>query len=106
MKRTYQLMTRMTGVSDDMVTEMNDLKGSIHQIRDHVADFDDFFRPVRNYFYWEKHCENIPGCFAFRSVFDSMDGISTMSDSMDRTVLKMNELNGLMPEMSARSSRR
>ena len=99
MKRTYQLMTRMTGVSDDMVTEMNDLKGSIHQIRDHVADFDDFFRPVRNYFYWEKHCENIPGCFAFRSVFDSMDGISTMSDSMDRTVLKMNELNGLMPEM-------
>jgi uncharacterized membrane protein YdfJ with MMPL/SSD domain len=23
------------------------------QIRDHIADFDDFWRPIRSYFYWE-----------------------------------------------------
>jgi putative drug exporter of the RND superfamily len=36
------------------------LSGQTHQIqadtselRDHIADFDDFWRPIRNYFYWE-----------------------------------------------------
>ncbi len=31
-------------------------------LRDHIADFDDFFRPLRNYFYWEPHCYDIPVC--------------------------------------------
>ena len=33
-----------------------------NEIRDHIADFDDFFRPIRNYFYWEPHCFDIPVC--------------------------------------------
>ena len=27
-----------------------------------IADFDDQFRPMRNYFYWEPHCFDIPMC--------------------------------------------
>ncbi len=34
----------------------------INELRDNIADFDDFFRPIRNYFYWEPHCFNIPVC--------------------------------------------
>ena len=33
-----------------------------------IANFDDFFRPIRNYFYWEPHCYNIPICWALRSI--------------------------------------
>ena len=34
----------------------------MHELRDHIADFDDFFRPIRNYLYWEPHCYDIPLC--------------------------------------------
>ena len=56
MKRTYALMSQMTGITDDLVTDMNDMQGTVHELRDNMADFDDFFRPIRNYFYWEPHC--------------------------------------------------
>ncbi len=36
--------------------------------RDNLANFDDFFRPLRSYFYWEKHCFDIPICWALRSL--------------------------------------
>ena len=47
--------SRITSLSrrNPMVTEVNEL-------RDHIANFDDFFRPIRSYFYWEKHCFDIP----------------------------------------------
>ena len=34
----------------------------ISDVRDKIANFDDFFRPIRSYFYWEKHCYDIPAC--------------------------------------------
>ncbi|PRC59860.1 hypothetical protein C6A85_21270, partial [Mycobacterium sp. ITM-2017-0098] len=64
-----------------------------------VANFDDMFRPIRNYFYWEPHCYNIPLCWSFRSLFDSMDGISTMTDTFDVAVGNMDQMKALMPEM-------
>ena len=52
----------------------------IAELRDHIADFDDFFRPIRNYFYWEPHCYDIPVCASMRSIFDTLDGVDTMTD--------------------------
>ena len=43
------------GCQDDQDTVVD-----INELRDHIADFDDFFRPIRNYFYWEPHCFDIP----------------------------------------------
>ena len=54
----------------------------IADLRDSIANFDDFFRPIRNYFYWEPHCYDIPVCFAPRSVFDGIDGVDTMTDAI------------------------
>jgi len=101
MKRMYELMTQLVGVTDDMVGQMNDLQVTIHELRDHIADFDDFFRPIRNYFYWEPHCYNIPLCHSIRSLFDALDGVSELTDSMDGIVVSVNELNSLMPQMVA-----
>jgi RND superfamily putative drug exporter len=44
-------------------------------LRDNIANFDDFFHPLRAYFYWEKHCFDIPVCWALRSIFDALDGL-------------------------------
>ncbi|MCV7315273.1 RND family transporter [Mycolicibacillus parakoreensis] len=101
MKNMYSLMTELTGITHDMVTDMNDLQGTIHEMRDNIADFDDFFRPIRNYFYWEPHCFDIPVCHALRSIFDTIDGIDTMTETMDSMIVSMNNMDALMPQMVA-----
>ena len=45
-----------------------------------------FLRPVRNYFYWEPHCYDIPVCSAVRSGFDASDGeVDRISQKTRRT---------------------
>ena len=34
----------------------HELQDVTDDLRDHLANFDDFFRPIRNYFHWEPHC--------------------------------------------------
>ncbi len=99
MKRLYRLMTQFTGVSTDMIADMKGMQETVHQLRDAMADFDDFFRPIRNYFYWEPHCYNIPICWAFRSMFDALDGVSAMTDTFDASIGNMDQMAVLMPQM-------
>ena len=51
-------------------------------MRDSIANFDDFFRPIRNYLYWEPHCYDIPLCWSIRSVFDTIDGVDEVTDKL------------------------
>ena len=37
---------------------------------------------MRNYFYWEPHCFDIPACAAIRSLFDALDGIDALTDQL------------------------
>ncbi len=99
MEQTYALMSRMTGITHDMVVKTKQMVADTYEIRDHIAEFDDFFRPIRNYFYWEPHCFDIPICNAFKSVFDSLDGIDALSDDLGATVVDMDKLDALMPQM-------
>lgn len=69
------------------------------EIRDHIADFDDFFRPIRNYFYWEPHCYDIPICWSMRSIYDSIDGINTTTEDFQNLLPDINHLAELTPEM-------
>ena len=61
---------------------MHEMVVDINELRDHIADFDDFFRPIRNYLYWEPHCFDIPVCWSIRSIFDTLDGIDTLTDDI------------------------
>lgn len=51
--------------------------------RDRIANFDDFFRPIRSYFYWELHCSDTPACWALSSVFDLQDGVDQLSEKFE-----------------------
>ncbi|WP_078312149.1 RND family transporter [Mycobacterium sp. 96-892] len=81
----------------DTSKAMRDIAG---QMRDQLATADDFFRPLRNYFYWEKNCFNIPICGALRSVFDLMDGLDKMVDEMDNSVTSSGVLASALPKMA------
>ncbi|MGV0838495.1 MMPL/RND family transporter [Mycolicibacterium thermoresistibile] len=106
LSKTIALMQRMQSLMEQMVATTHNMVGTTHELqditgelRDNIADFDDFFRPIRNYFYWEPHCFNIPICWSFRSVFDALDGINAMSDKMQELVRDLDRLDALMPQM-------
>ncbi|MFN8032108.1 MAG: MMPL family transporter [Mycobacterium sp.] len=95
------------------VADMDTMKATLDAMRDHIADFDDEVRPLRNYFYWDEHCFNIPVCWGMRSAFDAMDGVNTFSDNMaalqtdmtamvdgmDKMVNGMGDIDALVPQM-------
>lgn len=101
MERMQNLTQQMSDVTHNMVLQMRGMVGDIQDLRDNIANFDDFFRPIRNYFYWEPHCYDIPVCTAMRSVFDSIDGIDTMTDSIQTLLPLMERMDSLMPQMVA-----
>jgi len=101
MDRMIVLMEEMSATTHSMVGKTNEMAVDIAELRNHISDFDDFFRPVRNYLYWEPHCYNIPVCWAMRSTFDALDGVDTMTDQFQSLLPDLNRLDSLMPQMIA-----
>ncbi|MCU1699164.1 MAG: hypothetical protein JWR34_5227 [Mycobacterium sp.] len=101
METMQSITQQMAEVTKSMAAKMKTTSMDVNELRDHMADFDDFFRPLRNYFYWEPHCFDIPVCWSVRSIFDALDGISTMSDDLAGLVPDIQRLADLMPQMVA-----
>jgi putative drug exporter of the RND superfamily len=101
MQRMYGLMQQLANTTHRMVGDTRDLAAITDELRDHVADFEDFWRPIRSYFYWEKHCYDIPICWSLRSIFDSVDGVDEISDKLHDLVKNFAQLDALMPQMVA-----
>ena len=83
--------------------ERHELADTTVGLRDSIANFDDFFRPIRNYFYWEPHCFDIPICWSLRSIFDALDGIDTVTDKLQGLTGDLDHLDQLLPQMLADS---
>jgi len=101
MEKMSALTQQMADLMHQMVAQMKGMTVDIAELRDNISNFDDFFRPIRNYFYWEPHCYDIPGCWALRSVFDTLDGINTMTDDIQELLPVMERLDTLMPQLVA-----
>jgi RND superfamily putative drug exporter len=84
-----------------MVVSTQEIAAITDELRGSVTLFDDFFRPIRNYFYWEKHCYNIPICWAFRSIFDTIDGVDFLHDRIQVLTKDMEQLDVLLPQLAA-----
>ena len=101
MTKMNSLMGQMAAVTHSMVARTRDLTIDIAELRDHIGDFDDFFRPIRNYLYWEPHCYDIPLCWSMRSVFDTLDGVDTTTDDVQALLPDLERLDSLMPQLMA-----
>ena len=95
MQRMSDLMQQLVTATHRMVAETHDIAAMTEDVRDHIADFDDFWRPIRNYFYWEPHCFNIPICWSLKSIFETLDGVDEVSD----------QAAGILPKTSINSMR-
>jgi RND superfamily putative drug exporter len=101
MQQMYDITLELSATTQDMAAKTRDLVATTNELRDHIADFDDFFRPIRNYFYWEPHCFDIPICWALRSIFDSIDGIDATADKIGALQVDIDKLASLTPQMAA-----
>jgi putative drug exporter of the RND superfamily len=99
MQRLYGLMQQLNNATHRMIGDTRDLAAITEELRDHIADFEDFFRPIRSYFYWEKHCYDIPICWSYRSIFDSIDGVDEISDKLQGLVKDFAQLDAILPQM-------
>ncbi len=99
METMIGIMKELTGITHDIVGQTKSMVNKVTDLRDRISEFDDFFRPVRSYFYWEKHCFDIPVCWSLRSVFDALDGVDTLSDAISELVPEMDKLDAIMPQM-------
>ncbi len=101
MQRMYDLMTQLVATTHRMVGDTEEMQQITNELRDRIADFDDFWRPVRSYFYWEKHCFDIPMCWSIRQIFDAIDGVDQITEKLNTLVGDIKDLDRLMPQMVA-----
>ncbi|ORV84750.1 hypothetical protein AWC11_21345 [Mycobacterium interjectum] len=100
-RQLYALTQQTVAVTHDMVSTTRDIQSLTNDLRVHISDFEDFLRPIRSYFYWEKHCYDIPVCFALRSIFDSIDGVDAVTDKLGDVVTDLGQIDVLLPQIVA-----
>jgi len=101
MEKMQALTKEMSDTTHSMVEKTKNMAVDIGEVRDNISDFDDFFRPIRNYFYWEPHCYNIPVCHSLRAIFDTLDGIDVLTDDVQQLVPELEHLDLLLPQLTA-----
>ena len=101
LKRQYAAQQQLSSATDEQARVFHETVDTINELRDKVANVDDFFRPIRNYLYWEPHCYDIPICFAMRSLFDALDGVDKLSNQFSDITGALDKLTAVQPEILA-----
>lgn len=101
LRQQYALQQQSGEVTDEQAKAFQQTVATAQDLRDKIADFDDFFRPLRNYFYWEPHCFDIPICAALRNLFDALDGIDALTDQLSDVSGSIAKLDELQPKLLA-----
>ncbi len=99
--KTIDLTQKLADDLHTTVLTLENLQQVTDEINQDISDLDDFIRPLKNYFYWEPHCYDIPICFAFRSLFDGLDGIDALDAQIHNAVTDFQAVDALMPQMVA-----
>ncbi|WP_078280866.1 RND family transporter [Mycobacteroides franklinii] len=101
LRQQYALQQQSSALTDEQAKAFQQTVAVTQDLRDKIANFDDQFRPLRNYFYWEPHCFDIPMCAAVRSIFDALDGIDALSDQLNDVAGSIAKLDALQPKLLA-----
>ena len=93
-------ITRQLSVGTHISRESAErLKAISEDARDKLADYDDVFRPIRSYFYWERHCFDIPICWALRSLMESVDSVDELTDELRNEVHGLTIIDTVTPQI-------
>jgi putative drug exporter of the RND superfamily len=89
-------------MSDELhqtVLTVEDLQRVTEEMNSEISNLDDFFRPIKSYFYWERHCFDIPICWTFRSVFDTLDHIDKLAADINDAKTSLEAIDRILPQI-------
>jgi putative drug exporter of the RND superfamily len=101
MKHMYDLQSRLTAITHKSIATTKEMTDIIFDLQYSISGFDDFWRPLRSYFYWEKHCYDIPICWSLRSIFELTDDLDNLHDKMETLVGNLDKMDVLLPQLNA-----
>ncbi|WP_408632354.1 MMPL/RND family transporter [Mycobacterium basiliense] len=100
-QRQETLTRELTNTNHDMLTHTRHMQATTNQLRDQLANFDDYWRPIRSYFYWEHHCFDIPICASLRALLDAVDGVDKLSQDIATLTTDLDHIDTLQPQLLA-----
>jgi putative drug exporter of the RND superfamily len=99
LQQQYALQQQSSAATHEQTQSFHDTISVINDLRDKLANFLDFFRPIQSYFYWEKHCYDIPACFAFRSAFEAADSVDQLSEQFQSITASLDKLDSTQSKL-------
>ncbi len=99
LEHTYDLTNQLTEVTHDLTGDIETLEATSDRIRNNLSDFDDFWRPIKGYFYWDAHCYDIPICWSLRSLWDSIDGVDELTEDTAALANDTRRIDALIPQL-------
>ena len=99
LRKEIVFFQQMSDETHKTVLTIEDLQKVTDQMNSEISNLDDFFRPVKSYFYWEKHCFDIPMCWAFRSVFDALDNIDHLAADINEAKNSLEVIDKILPQI-------
>jgi putative drug exporter of the RND superfamily len=97
--RTIDLTQKMSDDLHATVLTAENLQQVTDEVNDNISNLDDFLRPLKNYFYWDPHCYDIPLCYSFRSLFDGLDGIDALDAEIGNLTTDLQAVDALLPQL-------
>jgi putative drug exporter of the RND superfamily len=85
-RQQQALTSQQAGATHLQADAAREMSETVSALRDSYADFDDVWRPIRSYFYWERHCLNIPLCASFRGLFDATDQFDGLAEGLQKNL--------------------
>ncbi|SRX92802.1 hypothetical protein MSP7336_01028 [Mycobacterium shimoidei] len=99
LRKEIVFFERMSDELHKTALTVADLQQITDEMNQEISNVDDFFRPIKSYFYWEKHCFDIPICWAFRSLFDGLDNIDHLAADIKDARTSLEALDKLLPQV-------
>jgi RND superfamily putative drug exporter len=99
-QQTYAASERLADATHDTARDTEQTTAITDELRDRIANFEDFFRPIRSYLYWDKHCFDIPVCWSLRSIFDGIDGVDQVDEKLHELTGEIQRIDSLSREFA------
>jgi RND superfamily putative drug exporter len=99
LRKEIGFFQRMSDELHKTVVTVEDLQRVSEELNQEISNVDDFFRPIRSYFYWERHCFDIPVCWAFRSLFGALDGIDRLASDITDAKTSLEAVDKVLPQI-------
>ena len=99
LRKEIGFFQKMSDELHQTVLTVEDLQRVSDDLNEEISNLDDFFRPIKSYFFWEKHCFDIPICWTFRSVFAGIDNIDKLAEDINSAKISLEAIDKVLPQI-------